>query len=493
MSFNRPALVLGVLMLAQIVVWTLAPTLTHSAPTLDTVEGYVWGREHVIATYKHPNLPGLILEAGRQVTGQVGWPAYFTSQLFVSATLATVYMLGCELLGAQAALAGTLLLTGVYFFSWPTIEFNHNVAQMPFWALTTLTLWRATSQGKFRHWLLLGLFGGLSIWAKYSSAVMLLFAALWILSEVQGRKSLRTIGPWTALVIFFAMVSPQLVWLNENHFAPFRYAAERASESKWYSQIMFLLNMLLDHLPMLAMLVFAGLVGKSRAGEDGGKSAMSREKRFLLHMGLGPVLLTFVVGLLTHADLKTAWAAPMFNLSGLLAVSLLGGTVTQQNLRRLTLAAAVLLVIVPSLYAAHVAVGANFSHRIVRPNWPQAEISHQLNSAWRHATDAPLRIVAGDVWTAGLVGLETSSPPSVLIDGNFDTSPWITPQRLDLEGALLVWRSDHPIPKHLAEMTAALRVRELQFPLPQFSNVAPLALKFAIVPPKNASVEALEK
>ena len=60
---QSPAALVGLLVAGQIVAWTLAPTLTHLVPPLDVVEGYMWGREWVIATYKHPALPSWVLEA----------------------------------------------------------------------------------------------------------------------------------------------------------------------------------------------------------------------------------------------------------------------------------------------------------------------------------------------------------------------------------------------------------------------------------------------
>jgi hypothetical protein len=51
---QNPDTLVGLLVAGQIVAWTLAPSLTHLVPPLDVVEGYMWGREWVIATYKHP-------------------------------------------------------------------------------------------------------------------------------------------------------------------------------------------------------------------------------------------------------------------------------------------------------------------------------------------------------------------------------------------------------------------------------------------------------
>ena len=67
---QNPTALVGLLVAGQIVAWTLAPTLTHVVPPLDVVEGYMWGREWVIATYKHPALPSWVLEATRILTGR---------------------------------------------------------------------------------------------------------------------------------------------------------------------------------------------------------------------------------------------------------------------------------------------------------------------------------------------------------------------------------------------------------------------------------------
>ena len=95
----------------------------------------MWGREWVIATYKHPALPSWFLEASRVLTGgATGWPAYLVSQLFIAATFGLVFLLGRDMMGPERAAAGTLLLAGVTYYSWPTPEFNHNIAAAPFWA-----------------------------------------------------------------------------------------------------------------------------------------------------------------------------------------------------------------------------------------------------------------------------------------------------------------------------------------------------------------------
>jgi 4-amino-4-deoxy-L-arabinose transferase-like glycosyltransferase len=172
---------------AQIVLWTLAPALTYRAPPIDVVEGYMWGREWVIATYKHPALPSWFLEGSRLLTGTTGWPAYLTSQLFIAATFGLVFVLGCDMMGRERAAAGTLLLAGVTYYMWPTPEFNHNVASTPLWAGIVLTLWRAVERGRMVWWVLMGLFAAGALYAKLSAVFLLVPAAAWILWDGRAR------------------------------------------------------------------------------------------------------------------------------------------------------------------------------------------------------------------------------------------------------------------------------------------------------------------
>lgn len=478
-----PERALAALMLAQIAFWTLAPLLSHTAPPLDVVEMHVWGREWVVATFKHPNLPGLILEPTRLAFGAVGWPAYLISQISIALTFWAVFMLGRELMDGPRALAGTLLLTGIYFFSWVTPEFNHNVAQMPLWALVMLLLWRASTHGRWLNWLLLGLAAGLSLWAKYSSGVLLIVCAAWMLWDGRARARMLTPGPWITAAAAIAVAMPQILWLAAHDFEPFAYAARRAGGGEWWAPIEFLLTLLLDHLPMFVLLGCAGFFGK--AADDGPPRPDARAMRYLLLLGLGPALLTALGALMSGAGLRSSWGAPMVVLSGLIAVALLSARFSPARLKRLGIGAGVLIVVVSGLYYAHMAYGPALTGKPLRGNWPQAEISAQLEAAWRAETDAPLRIVAGDVFTAGMVGLAERDPPSVLIQGDFATSPWITPERLAREGALLVWRSDDPPPDPLMRLAQGREVRNVAIPYRRFPNVAPLLLNYAIVPPQR--------
>lgn len=481
-ALERPERALFLLLAAQLIFWSLAPMLSHSAAPLDVVEMQAHGREGVIATFKHPNGPGLVLEAMRLLTGgQTGWPAFIVSQLCIAATIAIVFALGRDLMGARRALIGAALLTGVYFFSWPTPEFNHNVLQMPFWALICWALWRATTNGGLGWWVLLGLAAGFSMWAKYSSAILLLAAGVWMLYDTEARRKFLTPGPWiTAIVAAFAF-APQLIWLIGNDFVPFSYAARRATSVDFIDTLGFLPIQLAHHIPMFAVMLAAGLWGK-RAAEPA-PAPDKRALHFLLLMGLGPALLITLIGLVSASGLRTAWGAPMFNLSGLIATALLTQRIDARRMRGVFVGAGVLIVLVSGLYFAHMRYGHQLTGKPLRGNWPQAEIATTLETAWREETgDAPLNIVAGDIWTGGLVAMRERPPPHILINGDYAISPWLTPEDIARDGALVVWSGTQPAT--LAAFAEGLEPHQLDFHAPNArANALPLTVHYAILPP----------
>jgi len=480
-TLERPERALWILIAAQLAFWSLAPMLSHTAPPLDVVDEYATGREGVVAIFKHPNLPGLVLEASRLLTGVAGWPAYIVSQIFIVGTFAAVYALGRDLLGPSRALIGTALLTGVYFFSWPTPEFNHNVAQMPFWALTCWALWRAITQGRIGWWALLGLAGGLSLWAKYSSAILLLIAGVWMLYDAQARSKIFTPGPWIAALVCALVFAPQLLWLIENDFQPFSYAARRATSTDFIDTIGFLPIQLAHHLPMFLLMLCAGLFGK-RANEPP-PPPDKRALHYLLLMGLGPAIVLTLIGLVSVSGLRTAWGAPMFNLSGLIAVALLTHRMDARRMQATFIGAGVVIVIVSGLYFGHMRYGYQLTGDPLRGNWPQARIDAAMQEQWRVATnDAPLRIVAGDIWTTGLVGLNDRPPPHVLINGDYAISPWLTPDDVARDGALVVWSGSEPA--GLASFLGDAPRNEMDFlPRDARANTEPVTVGYAIMPP----------
>ena len=480
----RTELILGAVIVLQCLIWTLAPLASYFAPPEDVVEMYAWGREGVIATYKHPDLPGLILEAIRRLTGQVVWPAYLVSQVCILATLWAVYRLGCDLMDPVRALAGTLLLTGVYYFSVPTPEFNHNVLQMPFWAMIALCLHRATSGRGGRYWILLGLAAGLGMWAKYSTALILAPALAWSLADRSARRCWRTPWPYLGAAAFLAVTAPQAWWLYASGFAPMRFAESRTLKGGPLQLCLFLLGQAATHLPMALLLLVGGAARQAKP--TGHCDVAERDRRFLILMGFGPLGLSCAAALITGGGLRSAWSTTMFDFSGLIAVMLLGERIWAIDLKRFVAGVVALMLVFAGGYYVQRRYASDLTGQWARENWPQAAISAQFEDQWRQQVGRPLRIVAGDPWLAGMIGLTDRSPPSILLDGRLDHAPWITPRDIEANGLLAVWGPEGAYPVALDPLLKGRAVQTLTFANPAFPRLKPVTLDYVIVRPMVA-------
>ena len=109
-----------------------------------------------------------------------------------------------------------------------------------------------------------------------------------------------------------------------------------------------------------------------------------------------------------------------------------------------------------------------------------------MSGIWARETHHPLRIVSGDDWIAGLVGLTAKDEPSIYTEGNRVLSPWITPKRLEDEGMLIVWDANtNRIPIHLRSLVASQPAQQERFKWPLSAGHSELVIGYAIIAPKQ--------
>src|SRR5690606_10020360 len=113
--------------------------------------------------------------------------------------------------GTSRALLAVLIIDGLHYFNYTAAKFNHDVIQLPFWALAGLALHRALRGGALRYWLLLGAAIGFAFWAKYFVVVLAIPIALFLLVNDEARAALRTAGPWIAALVALLIMAPHLI------------------------------------------------------------------------------------------------------------------------------------------------------------------------------------------------------------------------------------------------------------------------------------------
>lgn len=189
----------GAFVAVQFVALTLLPTLGSLSPPLDVVEGWIWAPHWLLGTYKHPPMPAWTMQALHWVVPSPIAGPYILSQLAIALTYLFVFLTGCLVLDRRRASVGVLLLAGSFYFTIPTIEYNHNVLQMPFWAAIIFTTARLRSRPTaWSLWLLLGALAGLGLYVKYALAILLVVVVLYSLFDKTLRAQYLNLRPYAA-------------------------------------------------------------------------------------------------------------------------------------------------------------------------------------------------------------------------------------------------------------------------------------------------------
>mgnify|MGYP006200433009 CR=1 FL=1 len=74
---------LALFLFANLIIWTLIPSISNDNLPLDTIEALAWGSNLSWGVDKHPPLSAVIVEIFYQIFGSQDWAYYLLSQIFV--------------------------------------------------------------------------------------------------------------------------------------------------------------------------------------------------------------------------------------------------------------------------------------------------------------------------------------------------------------------------------------------------------------------------
>ena len=214
-------------LISHTILWTLVPSLSNVNLPLDTIEALAWSSDLSWGFSKHPPLSAFAVEIFYKIFGNQDWTYYLLSQIFVISAFFVIFKFSQEFFGNLfLAFLSILLLEGIFFYNYTTPEFNVNISQLPFWALSVFLTWRCIKSDKSINYLFLGLSIGLGILSKYLFlylvvGIKFLFIYLFIKNKIKSLNFL-IVGPTVLLVI-----SPHLIWLIENDFVTLFYGFQR--------------------------------------------------------------------------------------------------------------------------------------------------------------------------------------------------------------------------------------------------------------------------
>ena len=391
---------------SHLILWTLIPSLINLNLPLDTIEALAWGSNLDWGFNKHPPFSAFAAEVFYQIFGNNDWAYYLLSQIFVLTSFYFVWRFSNEILEDKTySLLSVLILSGIYFYNFTTPEFNVNISQLPFWALSVYFFWKGINLNKNLDWILFGVFSTLGFLSKYLFIYILLALLIFfILNYKKYKKSLN--GYIFSILISLTLLIPHFIWLFYNNFISIIYGLDRSSVSEnsftdhFKNPIIFLVKQLIILIPFFLMVYI--IIKKFKV------SINIKDKKifFLVCINIIPLILVLATSVLTGAKIRTMWMTPFYLFFGTLFLSIFKNSLDFKKIKRFYYIFIFFFFLSPTTYLI-----VSFADETKRTDYPGKEIARLVQNKWDDNFINEIKIVVGDEWSAGNLSYHLYSRP----------------------------------------------------------------------------------
>ena len=395
-----------IFLFVHLLLWVLAPSLTNKNLPLDTIEALAWGSNLDWGFNKHPPFSAFAVEIFYQIFGSNDWAYYLLSQLFVIVGFIAVYKFSNEIFNNQKlALLSVLLLEGIYFYNFTTPEFNVNVAQLPFWALTVYYTWRCIKYDKAIDYVFLGLFAGLGILSKYLFIYLIIGIKLVFIYFLRKGKKIKFSHYFIAGPITLLILLPHIIWLTENNYITIAYGLQRTGGvGNFIDHLIYPLIFLTKQIGLLIPFLFMSffLVKKINIKFN----LKDKKLVFLLFTIVAPIFFMLLTTMVMGAKIRTMWMTPFYLFAGTLTIYIFKSQINFNKLKNFATIFVILLIFSPFAY-----VYVSITQTEKRTDFPGKEKAKEVQKLWDEEYKSKINYVIGDEWYAGNLSYHLISRP----------------------------------------------------------------------------------
>ncbi len=390
----------------HLIVWTLVPSLSNQNLPLDTIEALAWSTNLDWGYGKHPPFSAWAVGFIYDIFKNQDWAYYFLSQIFVITAFYVIFKFSEDFFKKKIfCLISILLLEGIYFYNFTTPEFNVNVCQLPFWALTVYYLWEGIKNNNSIHWLLFGFFAALGVLSKYLFIYLLVSIDIFFIYLLLNKKF--DYKCLVSLISFFLVISLHLVWLANNDYTTITYAMHRTGiensdfiDAHLLNPIVFLGKQIGILSPFFIM--FFVMISKLKAKID----YKNKKLVFLLIINIFPIILMFLTSLLFGIKIRTMWMTPFYLFIGVLFIYVFQKEVAIKKIKYFVLTFFIFFILSPITYLY---ISLNETNK--RTDYPGKKISKIVQQKWENNFVNEIGLVAGDEWHGGNLSYHISPRP----------------------------------------------------------------------------------
>ena len=410
LKFNNQEKLFYIFLTTHLFIWTIIPTVTNNNLPLDTIEALAWGSNLDWGFTKHPPMSAFFVEFFYMIFGSQDWSYYFLSQIFVIFSFLIVFKLSEEILNNRTlSFFSVLLLEGIYFYNFTTPEFNVNVCQLPFWALTVYFSWKIFNQKRLntKDFILLGIFSALGFLSKYLFIYLLISLILLFIYLVYFLKDRKFDFKYLiSIEVFLVLLIPHIIWLFNNEFITLTYGLERAGVENpniidhVKFPVIFLIKQIGILIPFL-ILIFL-LIKKIKINLN----TKDKNLIFLIFINLMPIILMFITSLLFGSKIRTMWMTPFYLFFGLLFIYIFEKQININKTKNFFIGFLFLFLISPISYA-----GVSIINENKRTDYPGKQIAEKVQKLWNKDFEDEITVVLGNEWNAGNLSYHLKSRP----------------------------------------------------------------------------------
>lgn len=418
-------------------IWSLIPLIRGSLP-MDSIEAIIWGEYCDWGTNKHPSFSGHLAYWAYEIFGHLHYSIYALSQLCVLVAFIYLYKLANFFLSKDKALLSVMLLEGIIYYGYSTMEFNVNVVSLALWPMTVYYFYKALKTDNIMNWALAGFFAGLNMFNKYVSGVLLLCMLVFMFYDKNAREKFKKVGPYICAIVCFCVFLPHLMWLYKYDFFVMDYFLGRSSKAGFESfpllrhiiyPIRFLGAQILFSLAAILIYFIAGAKAKKQNID-----ITNFDKNFLVCLGILPIIIMFLLSMIAGIKLKSMWGFPVLYMMGILLFKFFPKQL-DENIKAKMLKGVYIIMLLMST-ALVMVILFNKSDKL---HLQTVEYAMKMENIFKQrAQDKQFKYVAGDVWWADNIALYAPSKPKPIIWGDIKKNPWFDERDFSKSGALIV-------------------------------------------------------
>lgn len=415
-----------ILIIYHAILWVVVPYNTLDTIGLDPTEMVAWGRALDFGYYKHPPLPSWIVTGFSQFMN-VNMAVFVSSQMAILFTALGVWVLAKKYVSEASIVLSVGLLYVLPYTTWISAEWNHDIVQMPFWVWTIVAFqWVRVSKGKnIFAYAFMAAVSAIGLYGKYSMGV--LYISLFLYAVLWCRYVLRFWGMVVFAVLFGAIITPHILWLQAVDFLPFTYAQGQFAKSSvwaglggfWGTQIVNLL------------FVFLGILIARRKAKY--RSLSVPIGHFLVYITIMPLIVVTVIAVISGISIHSRWGYPFLSTAPLMLLWFC----EKQGYRISAIWGVVWVILINSGVAGY--YNYYYTKNINRGHYPARKIANEIQMIWHENMGTKLSYVAGNQWTAGTVSAYAPDKPKFIVNNDMGINPSLDANDIHRTGYIYVW------------------------------------------------------